>query len=126
MIKRILGVVAICYFLASCKPLNPSIMFRTDKNYEYDEMQADTTLEYIIAPNDVISFRLFTNNGFKNATRDPYQPLSATQAKCWIWIKSIVAFKTIFAHMVISMPSSLPCARISSFWAQWASFTSFM
>ncbi|MEQ8624773.1 MAG: polysaccharide biosynthesis/export family protein [Vicingaceae bacterium] len=40
-------------------------MFRTDKDYEYDEMQADTTLEYIIAPNDVISFRLFTNNGFK-------------------------------------------------------------
>lgn len=65
MIKRILGLVAICYFLASCKPLNPSIMFRTDKDYEYDEMQADTTLEYIIAPNDVISFRLFTNNGFK-------------------------------------------------------------
>lgn len=40
-------------------------MFRTDKNYEYDELQADTTLEYVIAPNDVISFRLFTNNGFK-------------------------------------------------------------
>jgi len=40
-------------------------MFRTDKNFEYDEMQADTTLEYVIAPNDVISFRLFTNNGFK-------------------------------------------------------------
>jgi len=40
-------------------------MFRKDKNYTYDEMQADTTLEYIIAPNDVISFRLFTNNGFK-------------------------------------------------------------
>ncbi len=40
-------------------------MFKSPKNYEYDVMQADTTLEYIIAPNDVISFRLFTNNGFK-------------------------------------------------------------
>ena len=54
-----------CYFLASCKPLNPSIMFRTPKDYKYDTQVKDTTKEYRIAANDAISFRLFTNNGLK-------------------------------------------------------------
>lgn len=65
MIKRILGVIIACYFLASCKPLNPSIMFRTPKDYNYDAQVKDTTEEYRIAANDAISFRLFTNNGLK-------------------------------------------------------------
>ena len=65
MIKRILGVIAVCYFLASCKPLNPSIMFKTPKEYEYSTQVKDTTEEYRIAPNDVLSFRLFSNNGLK-------------------------------------------------------------
>lgn len=65
MLKKILGLLAICYFLASCKPLNPSIMFKTPKDYKYDTPKADPALEYVIAPNDIISFRLFTNNGIK-------------------------------------------------------------
>lgn len=65
MIKRILLALFAAYFLYSCKPLNPSIMFKTPKDYQYDVKEKDTTLEYIIAPNDVISFRLFTNNGLK-------------------------------------------------------------
>ena len=65
MIKKILGIVIACYFLASCKPLNPSIMFRTPKDYKYDTRVKDTTKEYRIAANDAISFRLFTNNGLK-------------------------------------------------------------
>jgi len=65
MIKKILGVVLACYFLASCKPLNPSIMFKTPNDYQYTPQAKDTTFEYVIAPNDVISFRLFSNNGIK-------------------------------------------------------------
>jgi polysaccharide export outer membrane protein len=65
MIKRILGIVVACYFLASCKPLNPSIMFRTPKEFKYDAQVKDTTKEYRIAANDAVSFRLFTNNGLK-------------------------------------------------------------
>ncbi|MFB1022167.1 MAG: polysaccharide biosynthesis/export family protein [Vicingaceae bacterium] len=65
MIKRILGIVVACYFLASCKPLNPSIMFRTPKDFKYDTQVKDTTKEYRIAANDAVSFRLFTNNGLK-------------------------------------------------------------
>ncbi len=40
-------------------------MFRTDKDYQFSERADTSILEYRIAPNDVISFRLFTNNGFK-------------------------------------------------------------
>ena len=40
-------------------------MFKTDKDYEFDEIQPDTIGEWKIAPNDIISFRLFTNNGFR-------------------------------------------------------------
>ena len=65
MIKKILGIIVACYFLASCKPLNPSIIFITQKDYKYDTQIKDTTLEYRIAANDEISFRLFTNNGLK-------------------------------------------------------------
>jgi len=65
MIKKILAITVACYFLASCKPLNPSIMFRTPKDYKYDTQVKDTTKEYRIAANDAISFRLFTNNGLK-------------------------------------------------------------
>ncbi len=65
MIKRILGIVAICYFFASCKPLNPSIMFKTPKEYQYDTPKEDTIGEYRIAPNDLISFRLLANNGIR-------------------------------------------------------------
>jgi polysaccharide export outer membrane protein len=65
MVKRILGIIVACYFLASCKPLNPSIMFRTPKDYKYDTQVKDTTEEYRIAANDAVSFRLFTNNGLK-------------------------------------------------------------
>jgi len=65
MVKRILGLIVVCYFLASCKPLNPSIMFKTPKEYKYDTPVKDTTEEYRVAANDIISFRLFTNNGLK-------------------------------------------------------------
>ena len=65
MVKRILVIIVATYFLASCKPLNPSIMFKTPKEYKYDTPVKDSTEEYRIAANDNISFRLFTNNGLK-------------------------------------------------------------
>lgn len=65
MVKRILGIIAACYFLASCKPLNPSIMFKTPKDYQYDAMVKDTLEEYRISPNDIINLRLFANNGLE-------------------------------------------------------------
>lgn len=40
-------------------------MFKTPKDFKYTQPADSVGLEYRIAPNDVISFRLFTNNGFK-------------------------------------------------------------
>lgn len=65
MFKNIVWLSIITACLYSCKPLNPSIMFKTDKDYEYDKLSNESVADYKIAPNDVISFRLFTNNGFK-------------------------------------------------------------
>ncbi len=40
-------------------------MFKTPKDFKYTQPADSVGLEYRFAPNDVISFRLFTNNGFK-------------------------------------------------------------
>ncbi len=61
----ILGITGVMLFFSSCAPLNPSIMFKTPKGYAYDQPTDSAQIEYRIAANDVISFRLFTNNGFK-------------------------------------------------------------
>lgn len=38
-------------------------MFKTPKDFEYDAYVEDTTREYKIAPNDIVSFRLYPNYG---------------------------------------------------------------
>lgn len=40
-------------------------MFKTPKDFKYDTPKDSVLLEYKIAPNDILSFRLFTNNGFQ-------------------------------------------------------------
>lgn len=51
--------------LFSCKPLNPSIMLKTPKDFVFDTPPETSDVEYKIAPNDVLSFRLYTNDGFR-------------------------------------------------------------
>lgn len=63
--RKILFTGLLISLLAACAPFNPSIMFKTSKNYQYDQMPDSVDNEYVIAPNDVVSFRLFTNNGFR-------------------------------------------------------------
>lgn len=50
--------------LFSCR-LNPSIMFKTSKDYPYKVDQTIGNVEYRLAPNDIIGFSVFTNDGFK-------------------------------------------------------------
>lgn len=51
-------------FLSSCSVLNPEQMLRTPRHYQYSDLQElMVTDQYRIAPNDEISFRLFTNDG---------------------------------------------------------------
>lgn len=63
--RKITLIGLLISLLTACAPYNPSIMFKTPKNYAYDKMPENVDNEYVIAPNDVISFRLFTNNGFR-------------------------------------------------------------
>ena len=62
--RKILFIGIILSVLTACN-LNPSFMFKTPDGYEYDSIPAQTEYEYKIAANDVVSFRLFTNNGFR-------------------------------------------------------------
>lgn len=50
---------------SSCSVLKPSIMLKTKRNYPYTQAPTIPQYEYKIAPNDVISFRIFSNDGFK-------------------------------------------------------------
>lgn len=45
--------------------MNPSIMLKTGKNYKFAEFPPSQPVEYKIAPNDVLSFQIFSNDGFK-------------------------------------------------------------
>ena len=54
--------------LSSCKVLFPNIMLTTDSKYQFDTLKMDSatfSAEYRLAPNDIIQFRLFANDGFK-------------------------------------------------------------
>jgi polysaccharide export outer membrane protein len=50
--------------IAGCK-LNPSIMFKTPKDYPFKVDQTIGNVEYQIAPNDILGLNVFTNDGFK-------------------------------------------------------------
>lgn len=51
-------------FVSSCNVV-PSIMMKTKKDYEYDPIPNDTVANYIISNNDIIDFKLYTNDGTK-------------------------------------------------------------
>lgn len=45
--------------------MNPSVMLKTGKDYRFDTFPPSQPIEYKIAPNDVLSFQIFSNDGFK-------------------------------------------------------------
>ncbi len=52
--------------LSACRALYPSMMLETNRNYKFtplpDSVQSE---EYKISPNDLINFRLYSNDGFR-------------------------------------------------------------
>lgn len=62
---RWLIIAVLALSLGSCRLLNPSIMFRTDKTYDFNIPPDTLSGQYKISPNDFISFQLFANDGFK-------------------------------------------------------------
>lgn len=65
MRKLLILFVSLALF-SSCKIFKPSLMLKTPKDYNYDKLVDSLgNLDYRIAPNDAIIFRVFTNDGFK-------------------------------------------------------------
>jgi polysaccharide export outer membrane protein len=59
----LLGVLG---FLSSCKVLRSNLMLKTPKNYEYDKLSDSLSRgEYKISPNDIITVKIFSNDGFR-------------------------------------------------------------
>lgn len=67
MLKKQIAYIIIFLIITSsgCKIFYPSKMLRTPPNYQYDEFPQTFEKEYKIAPNDIISFNLFTNDGYQ-------------------------------------------------------------
>jgi polysaccharide export outer membrane protein len=64
MLKRYLFV----FFLfgwCGCSVINPSLMFKTPKNYKFNIPKDDSQPDYKIAPYDILEFKIFTNEGYK-------------------------------------------------------------
>lgn len=59
---KLIGYFSLIVLLASCT-VNKDLMFKTPKGYEFDPIPSQIDEEYKISPDDLLSFRLFTNNG---------------------------------------------------------------
>ncbi|MFT4660693.1 MAG: polysaccharide export outer membrane protein [Patiriisocius sp.] len=57
-------IICICSLLLSSCGVNRDLMFKTPTNFEFNELLERNSTEYNISPNDMLRFRLFTNDGF--------------------------------------------------------------
>lgn len=58
-------IVFISLIFQGCRSLNPSVMLKTGKNYQYATFPTEPSPVYRIAINDEVSFNIFSNDGFK-------------------------------------------------------------
>ncbi|MBL4623639.1 MAG: polysaccharide biosynthesis/export family protein [Flavobacteriales bacterium] len=63
--RRILFIAFIISALTSCKILDPSIMLKTPEGYEFSQIPDSAGVEYKLAANDIIQFKLYSNDGFR-------------------------------------------------------------
>ena len=62
---RYLLFLLILSTLFSCSRRNSSIMFKTEKDFNFASLDSVVQSEYRIAPDDVINFSIYTNDGVK-------------------------------------------------------------
>src|ERR1035437_7623076 len=58
-------IVCISIIFQGCKSLNPSVMLKTGKDFQHSTFPTEPSPVYKIATNDVVSFSIFSNDGFK-------------------------------------------------------------
>lgn len=63
--KKYFLLLLLIAVLSSCSVFKPSYMLRTGKNFSYSTPPKTPQVEYKIANNDFVSFRIFSNDGFK-------------------------------------------------------------
>lgn len=61
--RKILLLIFCVVSLSSCRVLVQNFMLRTDKDFQFDEIPEVKDLEYKLAPNDIISISMYTNEG---------------------------------------------------------------
>lgn len=62
--KKLLFIAVITSILSGCA-INSSVMLKTPNNYEYDVPEDTAQAAYKISTNDMLDFRLLTNDGFE-------------------------------------------------------------
>lgn len=62
--KQILVALTLLLFISSCN-INSSVMFKTKRDYPFVTDQTIGNVEYRIAPNDIIGFSVYSNDGQK-------------------------------------------------------------
>jgi polysaccharide export outer membrane protein len=64
--RKLLLFFGLALFISGCGWLNPNIMLKTKKGYQFSKFSDSTNLkEYRLSVNDIISFNLYSNEGFK-------------------------------------------------------------
>ncbi|MEI6488829.1 MAG: polysaccharide biosynthesis/export family protein [Bacteroidota bacterium] len=64
--RKILYLSGLLLFFSSCGWLNPSIMLKTGKNYQFSKnIDSTSTTNYKISPNDYLQIKIYSNDGFK-------------------------------------------------------------
>lgn len=64
--RKLFLFIGLISVLASCKVFKSNLMLKTPKDYKYDKLVDSLgRVDYKLAPNDAISFRIFPNDGFK-------------------------------------------------------------
>jgi polysaccharide export outer membrane protein len=63
--KRLLFIAAVISALSSCKVMDPSIMLRTPEGYQFSQIPDSAGTEYKLAANDIIQFKIYSNDGFQ-------------------------------------------------------------
>lgn len=64
MKKFLFPLIILSVLLSACN-YNSSIMLKTKKDYKYADIPKEDNPQYKISPNDIIEFRIYSNDGFK-------------------------------------------------------------
>lgn len=62
---KIVGYLILLLTVSSCRLVNRERMLQTDENYPYAQFSDKVDRDYKIAPNDIVNFQLFANDGFQ-------------------------------------------------------------